>query len=294
MRGRFFIWLVAALGLMTATAHADVLYSCTQSTTYQPALSDTRHPAGFSHLPPEQKAAYFPQWLAYYCSGDYMRDITNKVDEARSILAKRAVQPGEKLAIVLDIDETSINNEASILGGDLRDDPNVTAETPCGNLKKGCGYTYWERQGRSAAIKPTLQLFREARARGIAVFFITGRSEETPARHKKWGAMRIATARNLSAIGYGDYACLFLKPVPGRREQVSKPDCAAIASGLASEYPDTFASTAPYKQDARRAIIAQGYRIVLNMGDQHSDLGVTPGVDDGTAEARVLLPNPFY
>ena len=39
---------------------------------------------------------------------------------------------------------------------------------------------------------------------------------------------------------------------------------------------------------ARGGIEAVGYRIVVNMGDQPSDLA------DGHAEKAVLLPNPFY
>jgi predicted secreted acid phosphatase len=50
----------------------------------------------------------------------------------------------------------------------------------------------------------------------------------------------------------------------------------------------TFASAADFKAPTRREIVEQGYTIVLNMGDQLSDL------EGGYAERTFKLPNPFY
>jgi acid phosphatase len=47
-------------------------------------------------------------------------------------------------------------------------------------------------------------------------------------------------------------------------------------------------STAEFKTSQRAAIEAQGYTIVVNMGDQPSDLA------GGHAMEGFLLPNPFY
>jgi HAD superfamily, subfamily IIIB (Acid phosphatase) len=47
-------------------------------------------------------------------------------------------------------------------------------------------------------------------------------------------------------------------------------------------------SAADYKGPVRCELIAQGYNIVANMGDQPSDLA------GGCAEKTFLLPNPFY
>ena len=44
-----------------------------------------------------------------------------------------------------------------------------------------------------------------------------------------------------------------------------------------------------YKSAARRQIVKQGYRIVLNVGDQWSDLQGIP-----EAEYSVKYPNPYY
>ena len=48
-------------------------------------------------------------------------------------------------------------------------------------------------------------------------------------------------------------------------------------------------SVAQYKSGDRAKIVAKGYRIVLNVGDQMSDLVLDPQADHS-----VKLPNPFY
>ena len=48
-------------------------------------------------------------------------------------------------------------------------------------------------------------------------------------------------------------------------------------------------STAEYKSGERKKIVDAGYRIILNVGDQRSDLAGSP-----QAEVSVKLPNPFY
>ena len=47
--------------------------------------------------------------------------------------------------------------------------------------------------------------------------------------------------------------------------------------------------TQDYKSDERKKIVAAGYRMVMNVGDQWSDLNGEP-----RAEVSVKLPNPFY
>ena len=47
--------------------------------------------------------------------------------------------------------------------------------------------------------------------------------------------------------------------------------------------------TIDYKSEERRRIVYQGYRIVLSVGDQWSDL-----LGEPKAEVSIKLPNPFY
>jgi hypothetical protein len=100
-----------------------------------------------------------------------------------------------------------------------------------------------------------LQVFRTARSANVAVFFITGRPE----------SQRVATERNLRAVGYKDYAKLFMVPDGAH-----------------------FASAVDFKMPVRIQIEELGFTIIANMGDQPSDLR------GGHAEKKFLLPDPFY
>jgi predicted secreted acid phosphatase len=289
---RLSILSVVLLGLMAGAANAETLYDCKQSTDYKKRPASTRR-ADVKDMSPKQQDDYFMNLLGYYCSGDYMSDIADQVAAARRTLELRIAHGGKKPAIVLDIDETSLTNWQSILGADLRA-ADIPPEQKCDDLKAGCGYDFWEHEGNSDAIKPTLDLFQYAKAHKISVFFVTGRFEEATPIEGRTLTMRQDTKANLDRSHYDGYTCLFLQPRKANPEQAeSKPktkDCRAIGARLGESYT----SVGLFKLAARQAIMAQGYTIVLNMGDQLSDLGANPGVYDGTSQAQVLLPNPFY
>jgi predicted secreted acid phosphatase len=105
------------------------------------------------------------------------------------------------------------------------------------------------------AIAQTRRLFRTARRHGVAVFFITGRPQ----------SLRTGTAANLRAEGYRGYRRLIMRS----RHELGMP-------------------AARYKARERRALARRGYRIVVNVGDQRSDLR------GGWAVRPVKLPNPMY
>jgi predicted secreted acid phosphatase len=153
--------------------------------------------------------------------------------------------------MVLDIDETSLSNWPVI----KQDDFGVILHAR--SVRYGAPGMRLERLdlARDKPIVPTLELYREARRRGVAVFFITGRHE----------SLREATERNLKAAGYDEWTALVMEP-----------------EGL---HPN---AAADFKAPARRNIVDQGYTIVVNMGDQDSDL------ERGYAERKFKLPDPFY
>lgn len=112
----------------------------------------------------------------------------------------------------------------------------------------------WVAAGTPPALDGTLELYRLARRVGVAVFFVTGRREP----------LREATERTLRAAGYTQWEGLVLRP---------SSDGGPVAA---------------YKSAARRAIEERGYTILLNVGDQESDLA------GGHTRRGILLPNPFY
>ena len=176
--------------------------------------------------------------------GCYAHDLDLQAGRAIAFLRKRAAQkrPNEKLAMVLDIDETALSNYEEL-------------------LQSGFNYTQrdwnvWLDTAKAPAIPGTLRLYKEAQRLGVSIFFITGRPE----------SQREVTERNLSAQGYTNRQQLILRP----------------ASAAAQ-------STAAYKSSMRAQIVGEAYKIVLNVGDQWSDLKGTP-----EAEVSVKYPNPYY
>jgi predicted secreted acid phosphatase len=185
----------------------------------------------------------------YISSGEYDMEFGAVVARARAYVETRAPRV-TKPAIVLDIDETSLSNWPAYRANGWAQ---ITAG-PC-DLERGpCGIRAWQAMAASKALAPTLDLARRADALGVSVFFITGRPPD----------LREATERNLRQEGYRPTAVILL------------PEGAS------------FASAADFKAEERRKIAEQGYTIILNMGDQESDLR------GGYAEKTFKLPNPVY
>jgi acid phosphatase len=177
--------------------------------------------------------------------GCYWADLDAQAKRAEAELKRliAAEKTGEKLALVLDIDETALTNYCEM----KREDYGFISVP----------FNEWAVSAEAdMAIPGTLRLFNEARAAGLEVFFITGRP----------GEQKAATARNLEAAGYRGWKGLALR-----------------------EGPEKTIATVAYKSEERKKIVDAGYRIVMSVGDQWSDLNGEP-----RAEISVKLPNPFY
>lgn len=177
--------------------------------------------------------------ISEYANGRYETDLKAVSKSADAWIAKRSARGG-KLAVVFDIDETTLSNLEIMRESDWGYDEARWHE--------------WMDSAKAPAIQPLREVYQNARSRGVAVFFITGRKER----------LRAATALNLSREKMGQYAGLICRPN---------------------------ASTEPavvYKTQRREEISRRGYTIIANIGDQPSDLA------GGHAERIFKLPNPFY
>jgi acid phosphatase len=112
------------------------------------------------------------QVAEYVDSGRYEADVEAVVEQARGYLEARAARGG-KLAIVLDIDETSLSNVPSLRANDY----GFIVGGPCQLPAGPCGLVAWIQMAKAEPIKPVLALARRARELGVAVFFLTGRPE---------------------------------------------------------------------------------------------------------------------
>lgn len=130
--------------------------------------------------------------ITYHDSGLYQKELSSTVVEAKQYIAKEIETNNQrshkkKLAIVLDIDETSISNYDSIFRHHFYlDAKTIHQEILTSNAQ---------------AIKPTLDLYRFALKNGVHVFFVSGRylSEEN------------ATKNTLRKVGYTHWSGLYLR-----------------------------------------------------------------------------------
>lgn len=239
---------VLAAGLLV-TAYAGSV----PADTLASACTQSYQPQSLDVTQPINLGQLKRQVYFYACAGAYDSELTTVLADAQSYVEKRAAEVS-KSALVLDIDETSLSN----LPQELANDFGYIQDVPCDRLPKGpCGFDNWVLSASAKAIPGTLSLFKAAKAHKVAVFFITGRHEGEK--------LRDATVKNLQSAGFAGWDGLVLRP--------------ASAGNL---------SVASYKSSEREKIAAQGYSIIVNVGDQQSDL------DGGYAERAYKLPNPFY
>ncbi len=147
---------------------------------------------------------------AYHDGGQYASDLSDVDSQAQSFMLRQAkavrqqrkrkcnAKKGKrkksgsctppKLAIVLDIDETSLSNYTQLEANNFSNAPTALALAAV--------------SGTSPAIGPTLSLYQAARAAGISVFAITGRPT----------LVETVTRQNLSNVGYTDLQGVFFKP----------------------------------------------------------------------------------
>ena len=176
--------------------------------------------------------------------GCYTKDLDLQANRAIAFLRERAKRHGanEKLALVLDIDETTLSNYEEMVKADFEYDSTA--------------FNAWVNSAKAPAIPGTLRIYKEAKRLGVSTFFITGRPE----------SQRDVTQQNLRSQGFDDWQQLVMRPP-------------AQASSTALEY----------KSAARGDLEGQGYKIVLNVGDQWSDLK-----GEHEAEYSVKYPDPYY
>jgi predicted secreted acid phosphatase len=129
----------------------------------------------------------------YHDSGAYAHDLNRVVQDAHRYILKEVsinnhrITP-KKLAIVLDIDETSLSNYRTFSAHQfVETKQQIHQDMLAANAQP---------------IIPTLQLYNDAYKQDVAVFFVTGRriSEKN------------ATIKNLKKAGYEHWTGLYLKP----------------------------------------------------------------------------------
>jgi len=169
----------------------------------------------------------------------YERSVTAGFAKATKLLDAQLKQDPRRPTVVLDIDETTMSNWACFDAVDFELGGLATCVV----------------NGRSVAFPAARAFVQHARAKKVAIAFITGAPQALCAARKK----------NLVAQGIKGPFTITCRPASDTRD-----------------------SLVPYKSAARKALARKGASILVNIGDQKSDLA------GGSARRTVLLPNPIY
>lgn len=218
------------------------------------ALAGVAHSIEQAPNVPDPRTATFEEADDYYQFGNFRRDTARLGRIAKRALNAQLDKLGKRKrpAIVFDIDDTALSTyECQRRAGEF-------GGTELLGCVVGAGVETTTGAGQGLPrIEPVFELFKKAEKLDVRIFFITGRPDSA----------RAISIQNLSARGYGtDYE---LTTFPGA-------------------LPETSASLIPYKSGARQAIEKRGFEILLNVGDQLSDLR------GGFSNRRILIPNPMY
>ena len=243
------ILLAAIICLALAPAELIPQAPATQKAAPKPAPAPASRMSAYApaeRIPNlDDLKAELKQYYACTCKcGCYAKDLDRQADRAIAFLRTRATHPQaqQKLAMVLDIDDTSLSTYPEMVKADF------AYIKPASDA--------WIETAKAPAIPGTLRLFNEAQRLGVTVFFITGRPE----------SQRAATELNLHNQGFANWQQLIMRQPPQAH------------------------SMRWHTSRTQRAIIQQqGYKIILNVGDQWSDLKGAP-----EAEFSVKYPDPFY
>jgi len=191
--------------------------------------------------------------------GAYAREVGRIVKSAAGYLGDAKASKGAKKAILLDVDDTSLNTYNYEIYSNFAYNPTSNAA-----FVNGAAFP---------AVFGMPQLAQKAQAKGYTVFFLTGRPE----------SQRAGTEKNLTDVGFP----VTTTPVGGNVDNVFLKDVAHSWT-TCDETADKVCSTIEVKSETRKYIESLGYDIKGNFGDQFSDLS------GGYADKTFKLPNPMY
>jgi HAD superfamily, subfamily IIIB (Acid phosphatase) len=187
-----------------------------------------------------------------------VRRVEHRAYEALPRLVRRA---DARPVVLVDVDDTTLLTYRYEATHDFGYDPAVNA-------------AYIHDTGMPAVFGMPRLLTRAA-ARHAQVYYLTGRPE----------SQRADTERDLTRAGYPQvsHRHLFM------RDKAAPPSYLAFCDKPRAT-PATYCTTVQYKSSTRRHIetLGGGQDIVLNMGDQYSDL------KGGYADRTLKMPNPMY
>ena len=225
---------------------------------------------------------YFPKWLQTHgaCLEHIRMSFSAWATEARKTEQLEALitgHPPRPLAVVFDIDEVLLCNihlnGFKAMAGVHGPDP-IDFHVADFFVDRETGKPWGREDPGDPPYPGAVALLEAVAAEGVQPFFITGRLE----------SIREVTIKDFRRAGFtrgpngNPRSPLDLEDLKGEREiLIMCPD---------AEYPAPGESIRPFKEK-KRADIEKTHRIILNVGDQPSDLGLH-------GDRQHYLSHPFY
>lgn len=166
--------------------------------------------------------------IDYYESGAHEQEISCILEQARDIV--NSVDILEKTALVLDIDETSLNHYKALKEYGFPQGDNHKVWNECIFADTG------------TPIQATLDFYKFCLDKGLKVFFVSARIADSID----------VTKLALKDAGYTQFEDVFVFP-----------------KEIANYNPDQFTN---FKSERRAYIESLGFKILISVGDQPSDL----------------------
>jgi predicted secreted acid phosphatase len=204
----------------------------------------------------------------FSASSNYAKEASQVAAGGQVWLVAHAPKAGEKKAIVLDVDDTTLATYNYEVFSNWAYNPVTNAD--------------YVNNERFPAVPGMVNMVDHAQALGYAIIYLTGRP----------GSQEAATVGNLEKVGFPAPTALPDATLGGGSDGLfTKPAVADYPSYLVyCRVPTATSScnTDEYKTATRQYIESLGYDIVANFGDQWSDL------NGGFADQTFKLPNPSY
>ena len=142
---------------------------------------------------PQNLDALKAELQSYHNTGAYEKELNQVVQQAETYIntkveANKKAEHPARLALVLDIDETTLSNYNGMIQRKFCEDQRMIQHD-----------IY---QADAPAIEPMLALYKHAKQQGVAIFFVTGRRPN----------FQRATEKNLKHAGYTSWSGLYFRP----------------------------------------------------------------------------------
>lgn len=193
------------------------------------------------HAEPANLSLLYKEVVAYHDSGEYAKEQAALAADALHYINKRVVQNQkaahpQRLAIVLDIDETTLSNYDSMFAHHFYTDKATLHQQVMA--------------AKSPAIAPMLALFNQAKKAGVSLFFVTGRPENE----------REATVKNLHRAGYKGWKALYLR-ANGPKQASIIPFKSSMRHKIAEEGYTVIASIGDQCSDMKGGYTEKGFKL---------------------------------